>query len=59
MIFDQIKSLFDVQDVVELQKFVINEFRERHQFLYDLHKNNRESGSSQVIKRYKINHNNM
>lgn len=30
MVLDQIKGLFDVVDVVELQKFVINEFRERH-----------------------------
>ena len=30
MILDQIKTLFDVIDVVQLQRFVINEFRERH-----------------------------
>jgi len=30
MVLDQIKTLLDVVDVVSLQKFVIQEFRERH-----------------------------
>jgi hypothetical protein len=44
MILDQIKSLFDVTDVVQLQKFVIQEFRERHQHLYEMHRLNKEKG---------------
>lgn len=60
MILDQIKTLLDVVDVVQLQKFVIQEFRERHQHLYELHKKNREQGYNQVvIKRYHIDHLNM
>lgn len=30
LVLDQIKTLLDVIDVVSLQKFVIQEFRERH-----------------------------
>jgi hypothetical protein len=59
MIIDQIKTLFDVVDVVSLQKFVIHEFRERHQLLYDMHKYNKARGSADEIKRYQINHMNM
>ena len=55
MIFDQIKTLFDVTDVVELQKFVIQEFRDRHKHLYELHK----KATGEVIRRYKIDHMNM
>ena len=46
MILDQIKSLFDVADVVQLQKFVIQEFRERHQHLYEMHKINKARGAT-------------
>lgn len=53
------KTLFDVIDVVQLQKFVINEFRERHQLLYDMHKQNKEKGINQEIKRYHVDHQNM
>ena len=59
LILDQIKTLLDVIDVVSLQKFVIQEFRERHLHLYDLHKRNREQGGNHVIKRYHIDHLNM
>mmetsp|Transcript_7746 Transcript_7746/g.12999 ORF Transcript_7746/g.12999 Transcript_7746/m.12999 type:complete len:260 (+) Transcript_7746:508-1287(+) len=60
MIFDQVKTLFDVIDVVQLQQFVIREFRERHQFLLDMHRENQQlNGNSEVFKRYKLNHLNM
>lgn len=59
MMIDQIKTLFDVIDVVTLQKFVIREFRERHQLLYDLHKYNKARGSNDEVKRYQVNHMNM
>lgn len=38
---------------------MIQEFRERHQHLYDQHTKNRENGSNQAVKRYQINHLNM
>jgi len=59
MILDQIKTLFDVIDVVQLQKFVIQEFRDRHQHLYELHKWNKQNGGNVIIRRYQINHLNM
>lgn len=46
-------------DVVQLQKFVINEFRERHQLLYDMHKHNKQHGINKEIKRYHVDHQNM
>jgi len=61
MILDQIKNLLDVIDIVQLQKFVISEFRDRHQFQLDFHKKNQENGGDeeQIVKRYWINHMNM
>jgi len=59
MLLDQMKTLFDVIDVVQLQKFVINEFRERHQLLYDMHKYNKLHGINKEIKRYHVDHQNM
>lgn len=59
MLLDQMKTLFDVIDVVQLQKFVINEFRERHQLLYDMHKYNKLNGINKEIKRYHVDHQNM
>ena len=56
MVLDQIKTLFDVIDVVQLQKFVIHEFRERHQLLYDMHKYNKQHQIHQYIKRYHVDH---
>ena len=53
------KGLFDVTDVVQLQKFVIQEFRERHQHLYEMHKLNKARGATEIIRRYQINHMNM
>ena len=59
MIMDQTKTLFDVVDVVQLQQFVIREFRERHQALLDFHKSSKEKGITVEFKRYRINHLNM
>ena len=59
MILDNIKTMFDVVDIVQLQKFVIQEFRDRHQHLYDQHTKNREQGNTTAVKRYQINHLNM
>ena len=49
---DALKTLFDVVDIVSMQKFVINEFSYRHQVLNNLIKHNQETGSNQIIKRY-------
>jgi hypothetical protein len=59
MVLDQIKTLFDVVDVVQLQKFVINEFKERHEHLLDLHKYNKLNGIDAQVKRYHVDHTNM
>lgn len=59
MVLDQIKTQFDVVDVVQLQKFVINEFRERHKLLLDMDKYNKLRGINVKIKRYQVDHNNM
>lgn len=59
MVLDQIKGYLDVVDIVQLQKFVIQEFRERHQHLVELHKFNKLQGVEEEIRRYKINHMNM
>jgi len=59
MVLDQMKTLFDVIDVVQLQKFVINEFRERHQLIYDMHNFNKQNGIEKEIKRYHVDHQNM
>lgn len=45
--------------MVQLQKFVISEFRERHQLLYDMHKFNKSRGINVEIKRYHVDHMNM
>ena len=59
MILDNIKTLLDVIDIVQLQSFVIQEFRDRHQHLYDQHTKNRENGSATAVKRYQLDHLNM
>lgn len=47
MILDSLKSLFDVIDLVELQKFVIVEFRERQLLQFEqMQKRKAEGGSA-------------
>ena len=59
MILDAAKSLFDVIDIVTMQKFIIGEFSARHQVLSEMHQANREAGNTRIIKRYQIDHLNM
>ena len=57
MILDALKSLFDVIDLVQLQKFVIIEFRERQLLQFELMQKRKSEGVS--AQRYQINHQNM
>lgn len=36
MILDSVKTMFDVSDIVTMQKFVLQDFRARHQHLANL-----------------------
>ena len=56
---DNIKSQFDVIDIVSMQKFVINEFARRHHVQHQLIVRNQEEGINRPIRRYQIDHNNM
>jgi hypothetical protein len=61
MILDALKTLYDVIDLVTLQKFVIMEFRERQLLQFEqMQKRKNEEGAAAVAgKRYQINHLNM
>ena len=59
MILDALKSLFDVIDLVQLQKFVIVEFRERQLLQFEQMQKRKSEGGSSVGRRYQINHENM
>lgn len=63
-ILGQIMTMFDVVDVCLLQKFVINEFRQRHQRNKELDESIRqlsidEGSEYKPVSRYKIDHENM
>lgn len=59
LILDQTKNQLDVIDIVSLQKFVLHEFSQRHEFLSNMHRTNKESENPRVIKRYQLDHHNM
>ncbi len=55
LILAEVRSMFDIVDIVTLQKFVIQEFRERHLKLRKL----LEEGTSEEVSRFKLDHMNM
>ena len=59
LILDNIKTQYDVVDIVSMQKFVINEFARRHHVQHQLIMRNQEEGLDRPIRRYQIDHNNM
>ena len=59
MVLDALKALFDVIDLVQLQKFVIVEFRERQLLQFEQMQKRRSEGGSITGRRYQINHQNM
>lgn len=59
LILDNIKTQYDVIDLVQMQKFVINEFAKRHHQQHQLIIRNQEEGNNQPVRRYQIDHNNM
>ena len=59
MVLDALKALFDVIDLVQLQKFVIVEFRERQLLQFEQMQKRKSEGGSAVGRRYQINHLNM
>lgn len=56
MILDAVKSMFDVSDIVTMQKFVLQDFRARHRHLENLAQANQDQGNHQPIRKYKQNH---
>lgn len=52
MILDSVKSMFDVSDIVTMQKFVLYDFRARHRHLQQLAQLYQENGLNQVVKKY-------
>lgn len=59
LILDQLKTMFDIIDIVTMQKFVINEFSERHTAHHNLIMKNQQEGNNQPIRRYWIDHLNL
>ena len=59
MILDNVKTQFDILDIVTLQKFVINEFVSRHTAHHNLIVQNQNEGIDKPVRRYQIDHYNM
>lgn len=59
LVLDNLKTQFDILDIVTLQKFVINEFVARHTAHHNLILRYQEEGIDKPIRRYQIDHNNL
>lgn len=59
IVLDNLKTMFDVVDIVTLQRFVMSEFRQRRQYVKSLIRQNQERGDSKIIKPYQMDHENM